>query len=129
VIVNAVFLYQFLASPAGAKGWAKNQMPALRKVGFGTPGPPETLEERDEADAEQLARFNRWAVPLSLAASAVVFLGGLSIARRRNYRLAKVACVLASVNIAHGCCIPGAFAGLWGLLMLNSDEGREHFLR
>ena len=66
---------------------------------------------------------------MSFAASAVVFAGGLSMTRRRNYRLAQVACVLAAVNVAHGCCIPGALAGLWGMLMLSSDEGREHFLK
>jgi hypothetical protein len=129
VVVNAALLYLFLSEPGGGKQWAKNQMPAMRKVGFGTPGPPETQEERDDQDAEKLARFYRWAVPLSLATSAVVFAGGLSIARRRNYRLAQVACVLASLNVAHLCCVPGALFGLWGLLMLGSDEGREHFLR
>jgi hypothetical protein len=68
-------------------------------------------------------------VPVSLAVSVVVFVGGVSMVRRRNYRLAQVACVLAALNIAHGCCVPGALAGLWGLLMLGSDEGREHFLK
>jgi hypothetical protein len=66
-------------------------------------------------------------LPLALAVSAVVFSGGLSIATRRNYRFAKFACVLAALNFPHLCCIPGAIAGLWGLLMLSSDEGREHF--
>ncbi len=129
VVVNGALLYLFLSEPGGGKQWAKNQIPAMRKMGIGAEGPPETQAERDERDAEQLARTYRWVVPLSLAASAVVFAGGVSILRRRNYRLAKVACVLASLNVAHLCCVPGALAGLWGLLMLNSDEGREHFLR
>jgi hypothetical protein len=64
-----------------------------------------------------------------LAVSAAVFVGGLSVVRRRNYRFAQIACVLAAVNVAHACCVPGALFGLWGLLMLNSDEGREHFRR
>ncbi len=128
-IVNGVFLYLFLSDPAGAKGWARNQMPALRQAGFGTPGPPEEQAAEDERNATQLANMYRWLIPVSFAASAVVFAGGLSMARRRNYRLAQVACVLAAVNVAHGCCIPGALAGLWGMLMLSSDEGREHFLK
>ena len=37
--------------------------------------------------------------------------------------------VLASLNFVHACCVPGALAGVWGLLMLGSDEGREHFAR
>jgi hypothetical protein len=128
-IVNAVFLYTFQTTPGGAHEWAKGQMPALRKFGLGTPGPPETEAERNEQDAAQLARFNSWVVPISLAISVVVFAGGVSMVWRRNYRLAQVACVLAALNIAHGCCVPGALAGLWGLLMLGSDEGREHFLQ
>jgi len=59
----------------------------------------------------------------------VVLLGGLSIALQWNHRLAQVACVLAALNFAHLCCVPGAVAGLWGLLMLGSEEGREHFQR
>jgi hypothetical protein len=129
MIVNGVFLYLFLSDPAGGDQWAKNQMPAIRQLGFKTEGPPEQQQQQDEQDAAQLARTYRWLLPLSLAVSAVIFWGGLSIVRRRNYRLAKFACVLAALNIAHGCCIPGALAGLWGLLMLNSDEGREHFLK
>lgn len=127
-IVNGVLLYLFLADPAGARGWARGQMPALRQIGFGAPGTPEEMSAEDERNAEQLARYYRWIVPVSLLASAAVFLGGLSIVRRRNYRLAQVACVLAAVNLAHGCCVPGALFGLWGLLMLGSDEGHEHFL-
>jgi hypothetical protein len=128
-IVNAVLLYQFLTVPGGAQGWARNQVPALRQFGFGKPGTPEEQAAEDERNAEQLARFYQWAAPLALAVSVVVFAGGLSMARRRNYRLAKTACVLATLNFVHCCCVPGALAGLWGLLMLGSDEGREHFLK
>ena len=129
VIVNGVFLYMFWIVPVSGEQWARNQMPTLRKLGVGAEGPPEEQDQRDDQNTAQLIRTYRWLIPLSFAASGVVFAGGLSIVRRRNYRLVKFACVLASLNIAHGCCIPGAFAGLWGLLMLNSDEGREHFLR
>ena len=128
-IVNGVLLYTFLTDPAGALGWSRNQMPALRNAGFGTPNLPE--EQRvaeDEKNTQQLANVYRWLIPVSLFVSLVVFAGGVSIVRRRHFRLAKLACVLASLNVAHACCIPGALFGLWGLLMLGSDEGREHFL-
>jgi hypothetical protein len=129
-LVNGYLLFLFLTDPAGAKGWARGQVPALRQVGFGTPNLPKEQEAaEDEKNAKQLARTYRWLIPLSFVVSATVFAGGLSIVRRRNYRLAKFACVLAAVNVAHACCVPGAFAGLWGLLMLSSDEGREHFLK
>ena len=127
-IVNGIFLYVFLLAPGGGEQWARNQMPALRQAGLGADVPPEKQAEEDEKNAQQLARTYRWLLPISFLLSAVVLAGGLSIMRRRNYRLAKLACVLAAVNIVHGCCVPGAFAGLWGLLMLSSDEGREHFL-
>ncbi|MBN9122464.1 MAG: hypothetical protein J0I06_25525 [Planctomycetes bacterium] len=127
-VVNGVFLYLFVTDPAGARGWARNQVPALRQIGFGTPGTPEEQAAEDEQNAEQLAGVYRWLVPVSFAVSLAVFAGGLSILWGRNYRFAQVACVLAAVNVAHVCCVPGALAGLWGLLMLGSDEGREHFL-
>jgi len=128
-VVNGILLYQFLAAPGGAKGWAQKQMPALRQAGIGNPGTPQEQAAEDEKNAEQLARTYQWLIPISLVVSAVVFAGGLSMVLRRNYRLAKIACVLAAVNFPHLCCVPGAIAGLWGLLMLNSDEAREHFLK
>ena len=129
VVVNGILLYLFLADPNGAFGWAQKQMPALRQAGFGSPGTPEEQAAEDERNARQLANVYKWLIPISFAVSLVEFAGGLSIVRRRNYRLAKVACVLAALNVAHLCCVPGALFGLWGLLMLSSDEGREHFLK
>ena len=129
LIVNGVLLYLLLSDPVWGKSWAKAQVETVRKFGGGAEEPPEKRAERDDREAENLARQFRWILPLALVVSAVVFAGGLSIALRRNYRLAQIACVLASVNVAHCCCLPGAAFGLWGLLMLSSDEGREHFLR
>jgi hypothetical protein len=128
ILVNAGLLYFMLTDPAGGKQWAAQQVEALRKMGVGADAPPENKDAKDAQDAEQLLAQMRWLLPISLAVSAVVFAGGLSIVRRRNYRLAQLGCVLASLNIAHLCCIPGAVFGLWGLLMLSSDEGREHFV-
>lgn len=127
VVVNGILLYQFISDPAGGKGWAKKQVDALRQFGIGKVEPPEKQAEQDEHEAERLARLYQWLLPLSLVVSAVVFAGGLSMVLRRNYRLAKIACVLAALNFPHLCCVPGAVAGLWGLLMLNSDEARDHF--
>ena len=130
VLVNGVLLYLLLSDPAWGKSWAKAQIETVKKFGGAAPEePPEQKAARDEQEADRLARQFRFILPLALAASAVVLAGGLSIALRWNYRLAQVACVIASVNIAHGCCVPGAAFGLWGLLMLGSEEGREHFLR
>jgi hypothetical protein len=102
-----------------------------RQTGLVNDGPedPAARAQFDEERAARRAKVIRVLVPLFAVVSALVFYGGIAIATRRHYRMAQLGCALAMVNIANGCCIPGAVAGLWGLLMLNSDEGREHFLK
>ena len=129
VIVNGMMVSKLVLEQDGGKEWSKTQIEVMSKMGFGTPGPPETQDQRNEQDAAELLRFYRWFMPLSLIESALVFLGGLSITLRWNYWLAQLACVVAMLNIAHACCVPGAVFALWGLLMLNSEEGRGHFRR
>lgn len=127
LIVNGMLTYRFLADPAGAKQYLRNQMEGMRQYGFGADDPPAEREARDDRRADDWNRILRWVLPAALAVSAVTFLGGLSIALRWNHRLAQIGCIAASVNLPNLCCVPGAVAGLWGLLMLNSDEGRAHF--
>jgi hypothetical protein len=128
-IVNGFFISKLFFDRDGGREWASNQIMALRKIGLGTPGPPETEDQRNEQDSAEMLRLYRWVMPMSLCVSLGIFLGGLSIALGWNYRLAQLGCVLAMLNIAHGCCIPGVVAGFWCILMLNSDEGRGHFLK
>lgn len=128
-LVNAGLLYFLLTDRTGGKEWGGKQVEAMRKMGVGQAEQPEKQAAKDEKETDDLVRLMRWVLPISLTVSLVVFFGGLSIALRRNYRFAKFACALAALNLAHGCCIPGAVFGLWGLLMLNSDEAREHFAR
>jgi hypothetical protein len=76
--------------------------------------------------------FTRWPTYAALTGwgvlcGAVSFLGGLGIVLRRWYRLAQAGSVLAALNVANCCCVPGAAFGVWGLLMLMSEEGRSHF--
>jgi hypothetical protein len=127
LIVNGMLTYRFLADPVGAKTNILNQMPEFRKAGFGAGEPPEEHERLDAARAEKWAGYLRWAFPTLAGASTLALLGGLSIALRWNYRLAQAGCVGAALNVTGLCCVPGAVAGLWGLLMLNSEEGRTHF--
>ncbi len=130
VFVNGGFLYKLIVDRDGGHEWLKNQVIAMHKAGFGSTGAAEQSgqqNELDDRDAEQLGRLYRWILPISLVVSFGAFLGGLSVVLRWNYRLAQVGCLLAMLNIAHLCCIPGAVAGLWGILMLNSEEGRGHF--
>lgn len=88
--------------------------------------------EQDRLD-EELART--WAPgmkPLhwiSTAVSAVVLLGGFAILRGRWYALALLGSVAAIVNVNHLCCLPGAVAGVWGVMTLVRDEARAYFGR
>ena len=123
MVVNAALLYMMLSDPAGGIGWAKGQVEALRKSGFGKVETPEKQAEADERDAVQLVRYYQWILPLALAVSAVVFAGGVSMARRRHYRLAKVACVLAAVNVAHGVLRAGRGGRLVGAA--HAELGRR----
>jgi hypothetical protein len=127
VIVNGMLTYRFLADPDGSKQYIQNQLANFRNSGFGVDDPPEDRERLDEERAAKTARAMRWVLPLFAGVSTLVFLGGLSIALGWSLRLAQVGCVAAAINVPHLCCVPGSIAGLWGLLMLNSDEGRAHF--
>jgi hypothetical protein len=132
MLVNGRFLSQMMFDQEASREWMKNAVMIVRSKGFATSEPKEKASEQnqqDERDVDHLERLLRWVLPLSLVVSLVVFLGGLSIALRWNYKLAQLGCVLAMINIAHACCIPGLIAGLWGILMLNSEEGRGHFGR
>ncbi len=86
-------------------------------------------EKQIEELATKAAPWIRTLVTIFAFVGAFVFFGGVSIVRGRNYRVSQVACILATVNLANGCCLPGAIFGLWAMLLLNSDEGRDHFDR
>ena len=129
VTINARWSYKLLTDPAGSKESLRDVFTQLRQAGFGA-GEPEAERDRIDAErAEQAASVMRWTLPTFAAVSAVVLLGGLSVALRWNYRLAQLGCVAAVLNFAHLCCVPGSVAGVWGLIMLASPEGREHFSR
>lgn len=127
LIVNGILSYKFLADPAGSRQYLRMQLEGMRRHGFGADDPPAERAARDDERAAQLLQVLRWGQTLALALSAITLLGGLSIALRWNLRVAQLGCVAASINLPNLCCVPGAVAGLWGLLMLHSDEGRAHF--
>lgn len=127
VIVNGWLAYTLFTAPDGGKEMAQKQMAMLREFGFLKKEGPEGQPQNEEEEVESALRLQKVMLSVAFVVSAVVLAGGLSIAIGRNRRLAKVACVLAALNLPHLCCVPGALFGFWGLLMLNSDEGREHF--
>lgn len=130
LLANGVLFVKFVTSPDGGKDWLRTQMPVVKQMGAlpADPDADKAKQEREEEEAvADLAPKLRWAWLAAAAAGAVTFAGGLSIVRRTSYKLAQLGCVLAAVNLPHLCCVPGAAFGLWGLLMLMTDEGREHF--
>ena len=129
LIVNGYMAYLFLGDPAVGEDLVRKQLPELRKLGFGADVPPEQQAQQDDETAKMVARFLRWFEPVAFAISLMTFLGGLSIVLRWNYRLSQLGCVTAAINPAGLCCVPGAIAGIWGLLMLGSEEGRSHFVK
>jgi hypothetical protein len=129
VIVNGILTYMFATDPVRSKEYLRERFAAARESGFGADDPETERDRLDAARAEQTAGILRWVVPAAGVAAALALLGGLSIVLRWNYRLAQVGCVGAGLNPVACCCAPGAIAGVWGLLMLASQEGREHFGR
>jgi hypothetical protein len=128
-LVNGFLLFVLFGDSAQARDWAEKQVAALRDMGFGEGDTPEQRAAKDAERAAGVLSQLKTVIPVALAVSALVFWGGVSMVRRKHYRFAQVACVLACLNVAHLCCVPGAVAGIWGLLMLGSAEAREHFGR
>ena len=127
--VNGVFAYRLATDPAAVERMVRGQVGELRGVGAWADDPAEERDRRDDERAERGVALLRRASQPATAVGMLTFLGGLSIALRWNRRVAQAGCVAAAVNVAHLCCIPGTVAGLWGLLMLASDEGKAHFAR
>jgi hypothetical protein len=121
-LVNGYLLVKFLSSPDRGQAWVQDQLPQLRKWGLQEENAEGTPDEQDARVAAELAPRFLWVWPAAMTAGAVTFAGGVAMLRRKAYRLAQVGCLLAAVNLPHLCCIPGAVFGLWGLLMLMSDE-------
>lgn len=125
--INGVNSSKLLFDPDGGRAWVRSQVEYLHSSGFGATEPGENLKERNDRDVEQVLTLERWMLPACFLLSLGEFLGGLSIALHWNYRLAQIGCVLAMLNIANFCCLPGIIVGIWGLLMISSEEGGEHF--
>jgi len=128
-IVNGVTAYRVLTDPAIVKDAVRQQLQVMRQSGFGTDVPEAERDRHDDENAEKVTQAFRWGMPAFAVVSGVAFLGGLSIATRWNYRVAQFGCVAAALNLPNLCCVPGAVAGLWALLMLSSEEGQAHFGR
>jgi hypothetical protein len=129
VIINGVLSYMVITDPARSKEYLRERFATARQYGFFADDPEAERDRLDAARAEEWASVLRWLVPAAGVAAVLALLGGLSMALRWNYRLAQIGCVGGALNPVGCCCVPGAIAGVWGLIMLASPEGREHFGR
>jgi hypothetical protein len=129
VVINGVLTYLFATDPAGVEERLRGQFAAARAFGVGEDDPEAERDRLDAERARETVKFLRWLVPVAGVAALIALLGGLSMALRWNYRLAQLGCVAAGLNPVGCCCVPGGIAGVWGLIMLASPEGREHFAR
>jgi hypothetical protein len=129
MLVNGVLTYMSQADPDGAKEYLRQQIATLRQYGFGSDDPEAERDRLDVARAEKTADILRWVLPAAGVAATLAFLGGLSIVLHWNRRLAQIGCAAAVLDVTGFCCVPGSVAGVWGLLMLASEEGRGHFSR
>jgi hypothetical protein len=120
VVVNAYTLAVIAGDPAGFEEGIKAQVEAVSKA-LGQA--PQAGGNNPAVNWRLFAALTGWGG----LCGAVSFVGGLGIALRRWRRLAQVGCVTAMLNLPNLCCIPGAVFGVWGLLMLMSEEGRGHF--
>ncbi|MCS7021799.1 MAG: zinc-ribbon domain-containing protein [Gemmataceae bacterium] len=127
LIINLFLTWRLFHDPVAARAYVQQQIERLRDWGFGNDEPEEERADRDEQRTDLAMRHLPWIVPTCTVAAALALAGGVSIALRWNYRLAQLGCVAAALNLVGLCCLPGALVGLWGLLLLQSDEGREHF--
>lgn len=128
LIANGYLFVHFLTSGDGGRGWVKNQMPVLRQMGVKPQADDADQEASADQVANQLAPKFLWVWLAAGIVASLELAAGVAMLRRKNYRLAQLGCALAGLNLPHLCCVPGAVFGLWGLLLLMSDEGREHFL-
>jgi hypothetical protein len=131
LVVGVWYTVRYASDGGAANQDVVHLVQEARKNKLLADGPQEAdaREKFDRDRAAEWAKSIRVLVPLFAVVSGFVFYGGIAIVTRRHYRMAQLGCVLAVVNLAYGCCLPGALVGLWGLLLLSSDEGREHFLK
>ena len=119
--MNGFVLAKFLA-PDGGKAWLRERLPDIRRLGLAPPAGEGDPAADDERAAAELAPKLLWAWPAAMGLAALTVAGGVSLVRRRNYRLAQLGCAAAALNLPHLCCVPGAVVGFWAMLALLGDE-------
>ena len=120
LVVNSLTLADIANDPAQFEERKKAEAAEMSKL-FGQD--PQAGANNPGANWPVLAGITGWGIVCGVAS----FAGGLGMALRKWYWLARLGSALAVVNFAGCCCVPGAFVGVWSWMLLRSDEGREHF--
>ena len=133
--VNGYYAIQFHNDPEALERYADStlaQMVSIQMFG----AKQKDVDEKWDAETTR-RRAKEWVAEhgermktmayVFLAVSVVVVVGGLAFAFQKPYWLAWVGCVVAMANLNHGCCFPGVVAGIWGMSVLFSNEGRRYF--
>lgn len=123
LVANAVVFAEFVRGPDGGREWLRERLPNFRQMGLAPPAGEANAAADDEAAAAELAPKLFWVWPAAMVVAGLTAAGGVSMVRRRNYRLAQLGCLAAAVNLPHLCCVPGAVFGFWGMLALLGDDG------
>jgi hypothetical protein len=122
-VANAVVFAEFVRGPDGGKAWLMERLPNFRQMGLAPPAGEAAAAADDDKAAAELAPKLFWVWPAAMALAGLTAAGGVSMIRRRNYRLAQLGCAAAAVNLPHLCCVPGAVCAFWGMLALLGDDG------
>ncbi|MFO0935054.1 MAG: hypothetical protein U0798_00880 [Gemmataceae bacterium] len=135
MFVNGYYAVQFRNDPQALERYADSTLAQMLSIEmFGSQkdeskekwDPDATKQRAQEWVAEHGERMKMLAF-VFMGVSALVVLGGLSFAFRKPYWLGWIGCVASIANLNHGCCFPGFVAGVWGMVVLFSNEGRSYF--
>jgi len=59
--------------------------------------------------------------------SAVTIIGSIQMLRQKTWGFALAACLLSMVNVGNCCCVLGLPVGIWGLILLLSQDVKDRF--
>ncbi|QEL17330.1 hypothetical protein [Limnoglobus roseus] len=149
LFVNLYLAWWFQADPKAAGQFAEANMffmletdPPAEKPKDGQKLTDDEEKKRREDQAERQQQLVKEAagkvspegmkrVRLAFAAVSLgVLVGGFCFALRKGYYFCYFACLLAALNSPDiGCCFIGVVIGVWGFMVLISDEGQQYFRR
>jgi hypothetical protein len=147
VLVNSYYAIAFRNNPESVVEYTKSTIAQMAASNFFAKVKADKLDGLDKLTDEEKEKraevMNQQAAAIAAGSreslintmwlfagvGLIELLGGLAFAYGRFIWLAAFGCLAAIVNLNHGCCLPGAITGLWGLYTLVSQDGQRHFGR